>query len=135
MVLKGAVAAARTAGTAGSTPPARDGAAAGRAAAARTPGATACCTGGTAASAATAAASGTCAAAAGASRSASTGSGSTLRSQCGTSGVAVVPLRLRIVYHSKPSRLPSNCTRKVVVMQPLRQLIAREHTQPLRDDP
>lgn len=135
MVLKGAVAVAQTAGTAGSTPLATDGAAAGMAAVARTPGATACCTGGTAESVATAAASGTCAAAVGVSRSALIGSGSTLHSQYETSGAAVVPLRSRIVYHNMQSRLPSNCTHKVVVKQLLKQLIAREHTQPLRDDP
>lgn len=126
-VLKGAEAAVRTTGMAGSRPPARGAGAAGKAAAAMTPGAMACCTGGSEESAATAAASGTCAAAAGVSRSALTGSGSTHRSPCATSSAAAVRLMWRTACRSTQSLLPSNCTHKAVAKRPLEQLTVREH--------
>lgn len=133
-VLTGAAAAARTAGTAGSRPPATGAAAAGRAAAATTPGATACCTGGSAASAATAAAWGRCAAAAGAWRSAWTGWGWTRRSPCASAGAAAAPQTSRTVCRSMQSRRPSNCTRRAAVTLQPEQLTERERKRRRQGD-
>lgn len=128
MVLKGEEAVGRTAGTVGSTRPARGVEASGTAAAVTTPGATVCYTGGSEESAAKAAASGKCAAATGALHSTSIGLDLIHRSQCVISSVAAVRLTRRTVCHNTQSLLPSNCTRRAAVKRPLKQLTVREHT-------